>query len=431
MGIRYLIVVVFLLGCSTSNSIKEKEVKRVLSALSSDEMMGRGLFNEGIEKAANFISDEFTSIGLASFNGVSSFKQTFNVHSLSIQDVAISINGGSISSSNYFLRMGSNSISWSLDNKPNIIFLDSTANFRDKAGEALSSKEDLLVVVAESHKAMFSKYQSYFSKPKLSFDEFSDDSSTPNLVFVLSNDVSIDALNVNASQSAKDKQLTNVVGVIEGNRANEIVLYSAHYDHLGTGAKIEEDSIYNGANDDASGVTAVIELARYFKSQPKPERTLLFVAFTAEEVGGFGSRYFSKQLNPDQIMAMLNIEMIGKESKAGLNSAWMSGWDKSDLGQILQKNLEKENFKFFADPYPDQQLFYRSDNATLARLGVPAHSISTTQIDIDTDYHQLSDEMETLDITNITNTIRAIARGSQGIVDGSQTPSRVDPEQVR
>ena len=109
----------------------------------------------------------------------------------------------------------------------------------------------------------------------------------------------------------------------------------------------------------------------------------------------------------------------------------MSGWDKSDLGLILQESLEKVDFKFFADPYPKQNLFYRSDNATLARLGVPAHSISTTQIDIDTDYHQLSDEVETLDIENITNTIKAIAIGSQGIVDGEYTPSRIDPEQVR
>jgi len=128
---------------------------------------------------------------------------------------------------------------------------------------------------------------------------------------------------------------------------------------------------------------------------------------------------------------MLNIEMIGKESKEGLNSAWMTGWEKSDLGELLQKNLKEVDFKFFEDPYPKQNLFYRSDNATLAKLGVPAHSISTTQIDIDQDYHQLSDEFETLDVTNITNTIKAIAIGSQAIIDGKQTPSRVNPDDVK
>ncbi len=431
MSIRYLIVALLLLGCATSYKINEKEVERILKTLSSDEMAGRTLFSEGIDKAANFISDEFTSIGLSTFNGAGLFKQNFEVNSIAVANAKLVINGISIPSSNYFFKLSSNSISWTIANTPETLFITESDDFREKAGPALGSKENLLVIISESHKAMFSRYQSYFSQPKMSLDDIDNDNTAPNIAFVLLDADKIESLAISASIEAEKKRLTNVVGVIEGKRTNEIVLYSAHYDHLGVGATVDGDSIYNGANDDASGVTAVIELARYFKSQNKPERTLMFVAFTAEEVGGFGSKYFSKQLNPDEIMAMLNIEMIGKESNGGLNSAWMSGWDKSNLGLILQENLAKVEFKFFADPYPDQQLFYRSDNATLARLGVPAHSISTTQIDIDTDYHQLSDEIETLDITNITNTIKAIAIGSQGIVDGTQTPTRVDPEQVR
>ena len=96
----------------------------------------------------------------------------------------------------------------------------------------------------------------------------------------------------------------------------------------------------------------------------------------------------------------------------------------------MQNNLKEIDYDFFADPYPEENLFYRSDNATLAKLSVPAHSISTTEIDIDEDYHQLSDDASTMDITNITNTINAIAKGAQGIVDGTQTPSRINPEEV-
>lgn len=122
---------------------------------------------------------------------------------------------------------------------------------------------------------------------------------------------------------------------------------------------------------------------------------------------------------------MFNIEMIGKASKWGTNSAFITGYERSDFGEILQRNLEGTAFKFYPDPYPQQNLFYRSDNATLARLGVPAHTISTDQIDTDKVYHTVDDELSTLDINNITATIRAIALSSRSIVSGKDTPKRV------
>jgi Zn-dependent M28 family amino/carboxypeptidase len=122
---------------------------------------------------------------------------------------------------------------------------------------------------------------------------------------------------------------------------------------------------------------------------------------------------------------MFNIEMIGKASKFGQNSAFITGYERSDFGKILQKNLEGTAFKFYPDPYPDQNLFYRSDNASLAEVGVPAHTISTDQIDIDKLYHTVGDEFSTLDVNNITSTIRAIALSSRTIVAGTDTPTRV------
>ncbi len=109
--------------------------------------------------------------------------------------------------------------------------------------------------------------------------------------------------------------------------------------------------IYNGANDDAAGITAVITLAKYFKAFKNNECTLIFVAFTAEEIGGYGSQYFSKQLEADKVIAMFNIEMIGTESKWGKNSAYITGYDQSNMGQILVKNLKGTNFTFYPDPY--------------------------------------------------------------------------------
>ena len=228
--------------------------------------------------------------------------------------------------------------------------------------------------------------------------------------------------------------LSNVVAVLPGkSKPNEYVIFSGHYDHLGVNGKraINGDSLFNGANDDAAGTTAMIMLAKYFKALHNNERTILFAAFTAEEMGGFGASYFSKQLDPNQVVAMFNIEMIGTESKWGKNSAYITGYEKSNMGEILQKNLEGSSFQFHPDPYTDQNLFYRSDNATLARLGVPAHTISTSKMDSEPNYHKPSDQFETLDMDNMNEIIKAIAISSRSIVAGKDTPSRVDTTQLK
>jgi hypothetical protein len=122
---------------------------------------------------------------------------------------------------------------------------------------------------------------------------------------------------------------------------------------------------------------------------------------------------------------MFNIEMIGTDSKWGKNSAYITGFERSDFGTILQKNLVGSGFNFYQDPYPQEQLFYRSDNARLAALGVPAHTISTSKMDVEPNYHKLSDEISTLDMDNMTEIIKSIAISSQTIISGKDTPSRV------
>lgn len=223
----------------------------------------------------------------------------------------------------------------------------------------------------------------------------------------------------------KGKKANNVIGIIPGkSKPNEYVIFSGHYDHLGM-KEFGDDKIFNGANDDASGITAVITLAEYFKKKNDNERTLIFVAFTGEETGGYGSAFFSNSINADDVVAMFNIEMIGTDSKWGKNSAYITGFERSDFGTILQKNLVGSGFNFYQDPYPQEQLFYRSDNARLAALGVPAHTISTSKMDIEPNYHKLSDEVSTLDMNNMTEIIKSIAISSQSIISGKDTPSRV------
>jgi Zn-dependent M28 family amino/carboxypeptidase len=232
---------------------------------------------------------------------------------------------------------------------------------------------------------------------------------------------------VKAEQQIEEVKYANVVGILPGrSRPSENVIFSGHYDHLGISRPVDGDSIYNGANDDAAGITGVIMLAKHFAMQNNNERTIVFAAFTAEESGGFGSQYFSRQFDPAKVIAMFNLEMIGTESKWGKNSAYITGFEKSDMGKILQKNLEGSSFSFNPDPYPQQNLFYRSDNATLARLGVPAHTISTSKMDSEPNYHKPSDEVKTLDLSNMAAIIEAIAKSAATIISGKDTPSRVE-----
>lgn len=225
----------------------------------------------------------------------------------------------------------------------------------------------------------------------------------------------------------KEIKMFNMIGVLEGTtKKEEYVIISAHYDHLGIRHKEGQlDSIYNGANDDASGVTGVLALAEYYSKKGGNERTIVFIAFTAEEMGLVGSRYFGKGIDASKYIAGINLEMMGKESSFGPKSAWLTGFDRSDFGKIIQKNLVGTGYKLYPDPYKKFNLFFRSDNASLARLGVPSHTFSTTQIDIDKDYHKASDEAENLNVSNITETIKAVALGTESIINGIDTPTRV------
>jgi Zn-dependent M28 family amino/carboxypeptidase len=255
--------------------------------------------------------------------------------------------------------------------------------------------------------------------------------SDKSVIFLLSNHIPA-TYAINATHTITEKKLANVVGILPGkSRKNEYVIFSGHYDHLGIKHGATGDSIYNGANDDAAGTTAVVQLARYYKAINNNARTLVFAAFTAEEMGGYGSQYFSRQFEPEKVVAMFNIEMIGTESKWGTNSAYITGYEKTNMGELMQKSLQGTGFTFYPDPYINENLFYRSDNATLARLGVPAHTISTSKMDSEPNYHKLSDEVKTLDLVNMNNIIKSIALSATGIVSGKDTPTRVNTNELK
>lgn len=409
---------------SINKIINKKYVTKIEKVLSADDMQGRRAFTPGIDKASSFIESEFKKIGLQTFNGAKDFKQEFFMTESKNVSLNVLIDGKAIDKEDVVSFSYQPQIALTEKSDVQVVKISIGDKFGPKFYEYYQSEKNLLVLVDISFKP---RIQNMKHIPQMSANPGGN-----TVVFVFGT-MEATQFAIEGTNTVTKKALNNVVGVLKGkSKPNEYVVFSGHYDHLGVGSPAEgeqhdaTDSIYNGANDDAAGTTAVIMLAKYFKKLNNNERTILFTTFVAEEIGGYGSQYFSKQLNPDQVMAMFNLEMIGTESKWGKNSAYITGFEKSSMGAILQKNLEGSAFKFYPDPYPEQQLFYRSDNATLAKLGVPAHTISTSKMDSEPNYHKVSDEIETLDMVNMTEVIKAIAISSSTIINGKDTPSRVD-----
>jgi hypothetical protein len=408
---------------SQAQKISSKEVQRIISTLAADDMQGRKTFEPGIDKAAAFVEEEFSKAGLKPLPGANSLRQSFYMYRVKPLSVKLSVNGQERTPEDVIVQSGAPQLSWTSGSGVTERRIGATDTLFQRLRDLRNAKGDMLVWVDTAQTKAFRQYQGYLKEGGLQTD-------TVNSVVLVLGQPGDSAANweLAARQEVNRLPLGNLAGIIPGSsRPEEYVIFSAHYDHIGILPPVAQDSIANGADDDASGTTAVIMLANYYR-QRKPARTLVFVAFTGEEMGGYGSRYFSQQLAPEKITAMFNIEMIGKESKFGKNSAFITGFERSDFGPILQRNLQGSEFQFHPDPYPEQQLFYRSDNATLARLGVPAHTISTTQIDKDKLYHSVDDEVESLDIENITTIIRAIAQSAGSIVDGKDTPTRISGE---
>ncbi|WP_276500031.1 M20/M25/M40 family metallo-hydrolase [Terrimonas pollutisoli] len=412
----------FLLAQKTDAIINAKEVKRIEMVLASDEMKGRKVYSPELDKAADFIAAEFKSAGLKTWNGGSSFRQEFAMVSPKQTSLVATFDNVEVDPSKVLVVTCQPEITINQLSGYETGSIKAGGNIFQQAMDFAEAKKNMIITVDSSYAKNF---------PRLSFLKRSLFKTDKNLVFILGNALPKN-FTITARHDIKEQKLANVVGILPGKgKKDEYVIFSGHYDHIGIGKAQNGDSIYNGANDDAAGTTAVIMLAKYFAAQKNNERTLVFAAFTAEESGGYGSQYFSKQLSPDKVVAMFNIEMIGTESKWGKNSAYITGYEKTNMGSILQKNLEGTGFTFHPDPYPDQQLFYRSDNATLARLGVPAHTISTSKMDNEPNYHKVTDHVETLDLENMAMIIKSIALSSTSIVAGKETPSRVKKEDLR
>ena len=230
------------------------------------------------------------------------------------------------------------------------------------------------------------------------------------------------AVQFSAPSTVETSFTWNAVGILRGTDPklqHAAVLFSAHLDHIGIGEPVNGDKIYHGADDDASGTTAVLELARVLGAGPRPRRTVIFALFGSEELGGLGSTYFREHppVPLKEIAANLEFEMIGRADPAvPADTVWLSGWERSNLGPTLAAH----GANLVGDPHPEQHFFMRSDNYVLAKKGVVAQTISS--YGLHADLHRPTDNLAHLDFRHMDEAIGSLLAPVKWLVNSDFTP---------
>jgi Zn-dependent M28 family amino/carboxypeptidase len=226
-------------------------------------------------------------------------------------------------------------------------------------------------------------------------------------------------------EGKKQWNTRNVIGKLEGRDEklkDQVILLTAHLDHIGVREPVNGDSIYNGADDDASGCVAVLQLARALAHEKAPKRTVVFVFFGSEETGGQGDQYFL-QHSPvpiKNIVANLEFEMIGRvDSAVKPGELWLTGFDRSNLGP----ELARHGAHLVADPHPKQNFFQRSDNYALAKQGIVAHTVSS--FGLHQDYHRPSDDLAHIDFGHMEEAIHSMLDPIEWLADSEFKPEWV------
>jgi hypothetical protein len=444
--------------------ITEGRVTATISFLASDELGGRETNSKEFEIAAAYVAARFRGAGLegigaglneagADANGGSFYHETivpqYRVpNSVALLDVG---SGGNVSpiATYGLLNAGDEAIevegsvsdiSLEAFQKPEVKLPALTGMVRGRlettakgsraisqlmrlAGQLQAAGAKALLLECEPESEWFKQGEMARLKPRL---ERSERVSLPILLVSPATKTMGAVKLIAPAMLREDKKMKNVIGLLRGTDpelSKQAILYSAHLDHLGTNPKLEGDGIFNGADDDATGVTAVVTLADAIGAMPqRPKRSVLFMTFWGEESGLLGSRQFVA--NPswplDKIAANINIEMIGRPEGGANGKIWMTGWRESDLGGIMSDAAKPFGVDIFEHPKFSAMLYRSSDNWSFVEKGVVAHSFSAGSLH--GDYHQVTDEWERLEIPHMTKVIRGLWLGSFPLLDGTKTP---------
>jgi aminopeptidase YwaD len=423
-------------GASSGWTVKPEWVRAHESFLASDALQGRGSATRDEAIAAAYVASQFEGFGLQPAPTMSGYLQTARIIRPRLNGApALSVGGAPIadvmllSTSGASVRgMAAIYASEDVAGLPAADVVIATAPKADiaKFARAARQKKIKLLIVKESD-ATKAWYRGNGNQPSVpSYFEGAPPRERPTLA-VLSADA-VDRLV--ARQAGGEIALTmppmlneastttNAIGYLPGRDPKAgFIVFSAHLDHLGVRP---DGTIMHGANDDASGTTAVLELARALASGKPPRRGILFVCYGSEEIGGYGSRYFGAHppVPLTSIVANIEFEMIGaQDPKLPDGVMMMTGFERSNLGEALRQ----QGALITSDPYPEQHFFERSDNYQLALTGVVAHTISGWAVP--PTYHQPSDTLESLNIAFMTRAIQSLIAPARWLAESDFQPS--------
>ncbi|HEX8564764.1 MAG TPA: M20/M25/M40 family metallo-hydrolase [Pyrinomonadaceae bacterium] len=439
----------------TVSPLEERNVRAQMEFLASDALQGRGSGTQFELLAGQYIASQMRQFGIepagdADAAGNKTFIQTVNITRntfAAAPKLSYSANGSNVvlehGKEMLVLRIGASQISGILqkinsDEKPqagSIAFVglregDAGQNLNQKL-QAISASGAKAVIVEET--PQWRAQWENIAKRNLSFTTITGSAGNSFNLIVVSKGAANSLSQIDDGTNIEIKgdlappqtqQTWNAVGKLTGSDArlaSEVVLLSAHMDHLGVRQDAPgDDKIFNGADDDASGCVAVLELARVLANDKQPKRTVYFAFYGSEESGGYGSRFFVNTLPfpKDKLIANLQFEMLGRpDAKVAAEQLWLTGYDRSNLGA----ELARQGAKLVADPHPDQNFFQRSDNYTLARQGIVAHTVSS--FGLHADYHRASDEVKTIDFNHMTRAINSMIKPVQWLVNSDFKPA--------
>jgi Peptidase family M28 len=431
--------------------ISERNVRAEMGFLASDALQGRGSGTQQEWLAGQYIGSQLQQFGVEPAGEPDAQNNPTYLQTVSItrnsfsENPKISYASKTLDYGKDFiaLRVGAGQMSGSLqkitlDEKPRagaVAFVklqptDDAQNVGQKLN-ALAGSSGAAAILVEETPQYRQRWENTAAR-RLSYTQISGKTETPASIFIVSKDAAEKLAQVAEGTlieikgqlgDAQKLQTWNAVGKITGSDprlAAEVILLSAHMDHLGVRTNAPgDDKIFNGADDDASGCVAVLELARVLAAGAKPKRTVYFAFFGSEEAGGYGAQYYVNNLPypKENLVANLEFEMIGRpDAKVKPEELWLTGYERSDLGA----ELARRGAKLVQDPHPDQNFFQRSDNYTLARQGVIAHTVSS--FGLHTDYHQASDEIKTIDFSHMTRSINSMVAPVQWLVNSNFKP---------
>jgi hypothetical protein len=421
------------------------DLKADVSFLASDALEGRGTPSKGLDIAVEYIAAQFRRAGLEAA-GDDGYFQTAAFNSIRPNpeglELTLDIDGNKIRVDRMFMSVPATK-AVDLDNEPMFVSPDGTgANPHNKPvlvnGVALHPPGNLndfnppLVI--------FAAYPTGGAAPWRSSD-FLQPASEPLDLWPMASvwdPAVLSALAAGATdvkitahipaQVVEPVRLRNVVGVLRGSDPalkETCLVLSAHYDHLGMRAD-GDDRIFNGADDDASGVAAVIETAVALAALPaRPKRSIVFAAFFGEEVGEIGSRYYVRYpvFPAAKTIADVNLEQLGRTDDSEgprIGQFNLTGFDYTTMAPMFRQAAEDAGIHAVKDEKNSDAYFSRSDNATFANAGIPSTTVSVAYMF--PDYHAVGDEWPKLDYDNMAKVGRAIALAAFRLADSAEAP---------